>query len=305
MGCTTFALAEAPPADPYSPPTELKGLPQSVVLYQYEVCPFCCKVKAFLDYHKIPYRCVEVNPLSKAELKWSDYKKVPVVVLEDGSGGSQQVNDSTAIMSWLQAEVDAQRAQQAQQQQAAGGGSRSWWRSLAASSPVTSSGKVAAPGPGAGGGDEQEARWRKWVDNHFVRVITVNIYRSAGEAWQTFDYITINGNFGWLERQASRVAGAGVMWAISGRLQKKYGIQGDLREQLYTSANEWADAVGDHPFLGGLQPNLADLAVFGVTRSIVGTNTFRDLMLNSRIAPWYERMARAVGDSARLPDQPK
>jgi glutaredoxin len=28
-------------------------LPRELVLYQYEVCPFCCKVKAFLDYHKV------------------------------------------------------------------------------------------------------------------------------------------------------------------------------------------------------------------------------------------------------------
>ena len=42
--------------NPYAPPpaAELKGrLPSEVVLYQYEVCPFCCKVKAFLDYHKV------------------------------------------------------------------------------------------------------------------------------------------------------------------------------------------------------------------------------------------------------------
>ncbi|KAE9588266.1 hypothetical protein Lal_00002755 [Lupinus albus] len=43
----------------------------SVVLYQYEACPFCNKVKAFLDYYDIPYKVVEVNPLSKKEIKWS------------------------------------------------------------------------------------------------------------------------------------------------------------------------------------------------------------------------------------------
>lgn len=31
---------------------------------------------------QIPYRCVEVNPLTKAELKWSEYRKVPVVVID-------------------------------------------------------------------------------------------------------------------------------------------------------------------------------------------------------------------------------
>jgi glutaredoxin len=28
-------------------------VPSSVTVYQYEVCPFCCKVKAFLDYNKV------------------------------------------------------------------------------------------------------------------------------------------------------------------------------------------------------------------------------------------------------------
>ena len=34
------------------------------------------QLKAYLDYHKIPYKVVEVNPLTKKELKWSTYGKV-------------------------------------------------------------------------------------------------------------------------------------------------------------------------------------------------------------------------------------
>ena len=45
--------ATPPPVDVYLRPAKLKGLPREVILYQYEVCPFCCKVKAFLDYHKV------------------------------------------------------------------------------------------------------------------------------------------------------------------------------------------------------------------------------------------------------------
>jgi microsomal prostaglandin-E synthase 2 len=43
----------AAPADPYTLPSPSGQLPRSITLYQYEVCPFCCKVKAFLDYHKV------------------------------------------------------------------------------------------------------------------------------------------------------------------------------------------------------------------------------------------------------------
>jgi hypothetical protein len=42
----------------------------SVTLYQYQICPFCNTAKAVLAYANVPYETVEVNPLTKAELKW-------------------------------------------------------------------------------------------------------------------------------------------------------------------------------------------------------------------------------------------
>ena len=32
-----------------------------------------------MDYYKIPYRVVEVSPLTKRQLKWGDHRKVPVL----------------------------------------------------------------------------------------------------------------------------------------------------------------------------------------------------------------------------------
>ena len=56
----------------------------------------------------------------------------------------------------------------------------------------------------------------------FVRILTVNIYRTAGESWQTFKYITDSScNFGFFEAEAARVVGASMMWGISGRLRKE------------------------------------------------------------------------------------
>ncbi|CAK7349584.1 unnamed protein product [Dovyalis caffra] len=76
------------------PPAEL--VPKEVVLYQYEACPFCNKVKAYLDYYDIPYKVVEVNPISKKEIKWSDYKKVPILMVD-----GEQLVDSSAIIDKL------------------------------------------------------------------------------------------------------------------------------------------------------------------------------------------------------------
>ena len=63
---------------------------------------------------------------------------------------------------------------------------------------------------------EEEERWRRWVDDRFVRVLTINIYRNGRESFQTFDYIAEHGNFSWPERQGARVIGAAMMWALSG-----------------------------------------------------------------------------------------
>lgn len=138
------------------------------------------------------------------------------------------------------------------------------------------------------------------MDDRLVKVVTVNIYRSMGESFQTFNYINDTGKFGAFEGPVTRTSGAVIMWFIARRLVKKYGITTDLRQELYTTASEWVDALGQKRFLGGEQPNLADLSAFGIIRSITGTDTFMDLMHQTRISDWYEHMMEAVGDTARL-----
>lgn len=65
-------------------PGDSSGL--KLTLYQYQTCPFCCKVRAFLDYYGISYDVVEVDPVLRQSIKWSMYKKVPILVakLENG-----------------------------------------------------------------------------------------------------------------------------------------------------------------------------------------------------------------------------
>lgn len=63
--------------------TQDKQSSLSIKIYQYQNCPFCCKVRAFLNYYNIPYEIVEVNPLTRSEVKFSRYRKVPIVVAND------------------------------------------------------------------------------------------------------------------------------------------------------------------------------------------------------------------------------
>lgn len=51
---------------------------------------FCPGFAAFLDYYDLPFKVVEVNPMNKKEIKWSDYKKVPILTVD----GEQMVDSS-------------------------------------------------------------------------------------------------------------------------------------------------------------------------------------------------------------------
>ncbi|KAG7023326.1 Prostaglandin E synthase 2 [Cucurbita argyrosperma subsp. argyrosperma] len=239
-------------------PLRQELVPKEVVLYQYEACPFCNKVKAFLDYYDIPYKVVEVNPLSKKEIKWSDYKKVPILLVD-----GEQMVDSSAIIDQL--------------------------------SHKFLSDKPASSVPE----DDEETKWRRWVDSHLVHVLSPNIYRNTSEALESFDYITSNGNFGFAERISVKYAGAAAMYFVSKKLKKKYNIT-DERAALYEAAETWVDALAGRDFLGGSKPNLADLAVFGVLRPIRYLRSGKDMVEHTRIGEWYTRMESTVGDSSRL-----
>mmetsp|Transcript_39367 Transcript_39367/g.47729 ORF Transcript_39367/g.47729 Transcript_39367/m.47729 type:complete len:343 (-) Transcript_39367:481-1509(-) len=247
---------------------------KDVVLYQYDVCPFCNKVKAFLDFHKIPYRVVEVNPLFKGELKWSEYQKVPVLMVN-----GEQLNDSTHIITTLSERIAEMEPPE----------KKGWFAK-----------KTIKPTAAA---LEEEQQWREWVDSRFVHVLTPNLYRTTEEAWQAFDYITESGNFNFVERQAARVAGAVMMYVISKMILKKRHNIDDERTALYEACDEWVAAVGkDRPFLGGSTPNNADISVWGVLHAVEGMDTFKDVMDNTTIKPWFERMTVAVGGSTRMYD---
>lgn len=147
--------------------------------------------------------------------------------------------------------------------------------------------------------DEEEKKWRRWVDNHLVHVLSPNIYRNPSEAIESFDYITSHGNFSFTERLMAKYVGAAAMYFISKKLKKKYNIA-DEREALYEAAKTWVDALNGRNFHGGSKPNLADLAVFGVLRPIRYLTAGKDMVENTRISEWYTRMESAVGESSRI-----
>merc|ERR1719487_2485447 len=60
-------------------------------LFRFTTCPYCGKVKAFLDYYGVPHELVEVDPMFKTQLGESEYKKLPQLRF-GGQGGPTLVD---------------------------------------------------------------------------------------------------------------------------------------------------------------------------------------------------------------------
>ena len=300
LALTAGAEASIPTTPPT--PTETnatkkvwKTLPKEITLYQYEVCPFCCKAKAALDFYRVPYQVVEVNPLTKKQIKplqergllpgkdqpvreggKKEKVKVPILVAD-----GEVITESNEIIDRLDALAKATGRKGGKEGGKGQGKGKGLW--------------------GAGraqGKDEAEIqRWRKRVDEIWVRVITVNIYRSWSESVQTFDYIGRECHWGTWETNVATYAGATIMRLVAWNMVRKYSIEGDVRDRLFELSNEWTDAVGEADFLGGDEPSTADLAVFGVLQAVRGTDAFTELMEVTRIRPWYMRMINVMPKS--------
>ncbi|CAN0906192.1 Prostaglandin E synthase 2 [Linum grandiflorum] len=252
-----------------------KFIPKDLVLYQYEACPFCNKVKAFLDYYNIPYKVVEVNPISKKEIKWSEYKKVPILTVD-----GEQMVDSSEIVSELFKKIHPEGSNVEIEEETK-------WRKY--------------------GG--WTVTWFMFCHQIFTEVhlrlsshLTILLAMFHSLSAQLVTYISMLhslGNFSFTERLVAKYAGATAMYFVAKKLKKKYNIS-DERAALYESAETWVDALQGRDYLGGSRPNLADLAVFGVLRPIRYLKSGKDMVEHTRIGEWYSRMEDAVGEPTRI-----
>ena len=259
----------------------------NVTFYQFESCPFCRKARAVLDLARIQYDVVEVNPLTKSETKSfaSDYKKVPIVVIEDGQR-SYQIRDSKIII-----------------------------KAILRSGKVTvgDSSKTALPDFKSLNGETVldakayegltvEDAWIKWVESYLLQLVVVNIYGTLDESRETFDYLLTHKDFGWVARSASYWLGSIVMHQVArSRLKKFTDIQGKHKQVFFDACADLGTKAGTvGGFLGGKRPNAADLNAYGVIRSLEGTRTLRDAIAGgagNEFKTWYELMNKAVGES--------
>lgn len=103
-------------------------------------------------------------------------------------------------------------------------------------------------------------------------------------------------HFTLVDKWSNLLIGSTAMWAAQGKIKKKYNID-DERTALFTAIKDWTNEVGKKPFVGGDKPNLGDLSVYACIRAIKGLDAHKDLLDNTEIGPWYQRVEQAIGNS--------
>lgn len=219
-------------------------------LFQYAVCPFCWKVRAILGYKGVDYETVEVHPLNKKEIAFSNsYRKVPIYL----DSKNRQVNDSTPIMKHIDNEFPQK--------------------------PVFKKDVLEK---------EHEDKWLKWSDA-YVKAVPPLIYDNLSNSLKAFDYITGEAKFSWYQRSVIKYSGAIVMKMVAKKSREKLGIENPT-EHFKTLLSEWSTSLGSKPYMGGDAPGGADLAVFGITMSISGLPASSLMSSDQAFYAWLQRM---------------
>ena len=245
-----------------------------IVFYRYTTCPFCSKVKAFLDFHDLPHTLVEVEPMFKKEIKYNGgYGKVPQLRFNVMGHHGPYLVDSDVIVNSL--------------------------------APLV--------GAGAQLTDPKVTEWRAWASGVLVRHLVLNINPTLLDAWRGYDYIDEFATIPYANKLFLKVMGAPIMYAVakfktmpalkaSGEIKAGDNVRLVLHDRVNRFATEGLQgATEKKPFHGGEKPDLADLDVYGVFQSVRGHKVYDDLLLNTSIGPWMAKMDAATKKAPYAP----
>jgi microsomal prostaglandin-E synthase 2 len=241
------------------------------MFFRYTTCPFCSKVKAFLDVHDIEHTLVEVEPMFKSQIKYIDYKKVPALRFNVSGHDGPYLVDSDLIIDKL--------------------------------APLL--------GAGAQLKDPEVVKWRTYARESLVRHLVMNINKTLPGAWEGYSYIDSFDTIPYANKLFLKVMGAPVMYAVAMFMTKPKLLKAgelkegdDVRQVLHGKVKEFIDdglKPAKAPFHGGQAPDLADIDVYGVFQSVRGHKIYDDMLVATEIRPWMDRMDKATGKPVYVP----
>lgn len=165
----------------------------AITLYQYSICPFCNINKALLSYTNTPYQITEVNPLTKAELKFSKdgYKKVPIATI-----ASEQINGSEEINEAL----------------------------LKLPSVLSSLPNKEEMPMDIFQGSDNAKQWTKFARDEFAPILYPNICRSLAESYQSFGYVNDVKEFTGMQKALIKSIGSLAMYFAASKIKCKWFV---------------------------------------------------------------------------------
>jgi glutaredoxin len=165
----------------------------NVTLYQFELCPYCHKVKAAMEAKGIAFTKVEVNPMNKKELPplpEGAPRKVPVIRVNGDT-----VFDSTKIVEYLEARDSS--------------GLR-----LTPADPKMR---------------EKSELVERWVNDDLSYVLPTVIYGTWGEALKAAQVVAKTSNFGFVQNAMVRAGGSLMPSVATDRRQARRHPASDAR----------------------------------------------------------------------------
>jgi microsomal prostaglandin-E synthase 2 len=273
-------------------------------LYQYKICPFSNIAKVVLTYQHVSYQSIEVNPLTKAELKFSkSYRKVPIV--QQGHrqwNGTEEILDHFAAVSTSDGSDDDDNE---------GNNNINDNNDFATSS--------------------SSRYWQDFARNKLAPLLYPNLCDNLAHSVRAFDYVHQEPRFSTVQRYSIQYLGGLAMYMAAWKIKKKYQLT-DVRAALQdalvelemglmennklvavttdntaTNNSNMLPPTDPNIFLNpnsNTAPHLGDLAVFGVLNGLEGLAILNDDILQQKQFPkiqqWYQSMKAQVESRKKM-----
>ncbi|MEE9383257.1 MAG: glutathione S-transferase family protein [Nannocystaceae bacterium] len=227
-----------------------------LVLYQFELCPYCHKVRAGLELKGLSYRRVEVNPISKRELDHlppsSDgRRRVPVLEYKGEARG-----ESSDILRWLDQVAPGDRPLH----------------------PLDPDQLDRA--------NEIDA----WLDNDLIKILPTVLYGTWSESIRAAKLTAKTSNFSRIDNLKVGVFGSIIMKTIAKRILRKRGGGKTGLELFHAELTRLETWLADSDFLGDDAPHFADAGVHGALTCVRQFPAFEHVRARPKLEAWYERV---------------
>ncbi|KAF1743154.1 hypothetical protein MXB_5310 [Myxobolus squamalis] len=263
----------------------------NIQLFQFNFCPFCVKVRKYLNLNKIKFNKVEVNMRSKIELNFTKYRKVPVALINN-----TQVLDSSLIISVIESHLISGQPigeiltnYSINQNHDGENFSIDLPYKICDPLPVSDALRVYR---------DRESFWRELINKECYKLLHWNVFYTLCQSIEANKIIMSSVNVAPIYRVLYHLFGGLAMYTIShirSRFMNFFEIRPyvDVRESLHDFCRRWMKDVGSREFHGGSHYNLADIEMYAAIMSLTPYPVYKSVLNNvSGIELWIDRMHR-------------